>query len=132
MIEPEPRVINIIHGEDWQAPIMAYLHHYYEPDSAIEQTRMQQRAQSYQIVDNDLYKISVSGPLLCCVSKEEGQQILLEVHEGVCGGHIGARALPTKTLRQGFCSPAMIDDAVKLASTCEACQRFSRKTKAPT
>jgi hypothetical protein len=28
-IPPEPRVINIIEGEDWRAPIMAYLHHYY-------------------------------------------------------------------------------------------------------
>jgi hypothetical protein len=25
--ESEPRVINIIQGEDWQAPIIAYLHH---------------------------------------------------------------------------------------------------------
>jgi hypothetical protein len=40
-IEPEPRVINIIQGEDWQAPIMANLCHYYEPDSAVEQIRMQ-------------------------------------------------------------------------------------------
>jgi hypothetical protein len=45
-IEPEPRVINIIQGEDWQAPIMVYLRHYYEPDSTVEQTRMQQRAQA--------------------------------------------------------------------------------------
>jgi hypothetical protein len=46
---------------------MVYLHHYYEPDIIVEQTRMQQRAQLYQIVDNDLYKISVLGPppLLC-------------------------------------------------------------------
>jgi hypothetical protein len=32
-IPPEPRVINIIEGEDWRAPIMAYLHHYYKPDN---------------------------------------------------------------------------------------------------
>jgi hypothetical protein len=38
----EPRVINIIEGQDWRAPLMAYLHHYYEPDSKDEQTRMQQ------------------------------------------------------------------------------------------
>jgi hypothetical protein len=31
-IEVEPRVINLIQGEDWHEPIMAYLHHYYEPD----------------------------------------------------------------------------------------------------
>jgi hypothetical protein len=30
---PEPRVINIIEGEDWRAPIMAYLRHYYEPEN---------------------------------------------------------------------------------------------------
>jgi hypothetical protein len=131
MIESEPRVINIIYGEDCRALIMAYLRHYYEPDNAIEQTRMQQRAQSYQIVNNDLYKISISGPLLRCVSKAEGQQILSEVHARVCGGHIEARALAAKILWQGFYWPTMIDDAAKLVSTCEACQRFSRKTKAP-
>jgi hypothetical protein len=27
---PEPKVINIIEGEDCRAPIMAYLHYYYE------------------------------------------------------------------------------------------------------
>jgi hypothetical protein len=95
-------VINIIRAEDRRAPIMAYLHHYYEPNSTVEQTRMQQRAQSYQIVNTELYKISVSDPLLHCVSKIEGQQKLSEVHTGVCGGHIGAEALAAKTLRQGF------------------------------
>jgi hypothetical protein len=39
---PEPRIINIIEGEDWRAPIMAYLHHYYEPDNKNEQIKMQQ------------------------------------------------------------------------------------------
>jgi hypothetical protein len=41
-VELEPRLINIIEGEDWRAPIMAYLYHYYEPDSVNKQTRMQQ------------------------------------------------------------------------------------------
>jgi hypothetical protein len=90
MIEPEPKVINIIHCEDWRTPIMAYLHHYYEPDITVEQTRMQQRAQSYQIVNSELHRISVLGTLLRCVSKAKGQQILSEVHTGVCGGHIEA------------------------------------------
>jgi hypothetical protein len=61
-IEPEPRVFNIIQGEDWRAPIIAYLRHYYKPYSTMDQTRVQQRARSYQIIDSDLYKIYVSGP----------------------------------------------------------------------
>jgi hypothetical protein len=52
---------------------MAYLCHYYKPDSKNEQIRLQQRAKDYQIVRNELYKISISSPLLCCISKTEGQ-----------------------------------------------------------
>jgi hypothetical protein len=33
-VDPKPRVVNIIQGENWRASIMAYLHHYYEPDSS--------------------------------------------------------------------------------------------------
>jgi ribonuclease HI len=95
-VEAEPRVINLIEGEDWRAPIMMYLHHYYEPDSAAEHTRMPQRARAYQIVDNDLYKTFISGPLLCCISKAEGQKLLSEIQAGVCGDHISARALAFK------------------------------------
>jgi hypothetical protein len=73
IVEPEPKVINIIQSEDRRTPIMAYLYHYYEPDSIVEHARMQQRAMSYEIVDNDLYKIFISGLLLRCVSKAEGQ-----------------------------------------------------------
>jgi hypothetical protein len=40
-VEPEPRMVNVVQGEDWRAPIMAYLHHHYEPDSNIELIRMQ-------------------------------------------------------------------------------------------
>jgi hypothetical protein len=77
---------------------MAYLHHYYESDGKNEQIKLQQRAKDYQIVGNELYKISILGPLLHRVSKTEGQEILYEVHAGICGGHIGARALAAKVL----------------------------------
>jgi hypothetical protein len=40
-VEPEPRLINLIEGEDWCAPIMAYLHHYYEPNNTTEHIQMQ-------------------------------------------------------------------------------------------
>jgi hypothetical protein len=59
-IELEPRMVNVIQGEDWQAPIMAYLHHRYELDNDTELLRMQQRARAYQIIGNDLYKTSVT------------------------------------------------------------------------
>jgi hypothetical protein len=130
-VELEPRVINMIQGKDWHTLIMTYLHHYYELDSTAKHTRLQQRARSYQIVGNDLYKTPVSGPLLQCVSKAECQKILFEIHTRIYRGHIGARALATKVLQQGFYWLVVIDDAVKLVSVGDACQKFSHKTKAP-
>jgi hypothetical protein len=76
IVELESRMINIIQGEDWRAPIMAYLHHHYKPDSGVELIRMQQRAKAYQIIRDDLYKTSVTWPLLCCLSRDEGKELL--------------------------------------------------------
>jgi hypothetical protein len=71
-VKPKPMLINLIEGEDWRAHKMAYIRHYYEPDNTTEHIRIQQRVKAYQIVDNDLYKTSISGPLCRCVSKVEG------------------------------------------------------------
>jgi hypothetical protein len=40
IVESELRSINIIEGEDWRTPIMAYLRHYYEPDNNTDLIRM--------------------------------------------------------------------------------------------
>jgi hypothetical protein len=42
IVLPEPQLINIIEGEDWRAPIMTYLRHYYEPDNINDKIRIQQ------------------------------------------------------------------------------------------
>jgi hypothetical protein len=67
-----------------------------------EQIRLQQQAKDYQIVENELYKTSVSGPLLYCISKIEDQELLSEVRAGICRGHISAHALAAKVHWQGF------------------------------
>jgi hypothetical protein len=40
-VEPEPRMVHVVQGEDWRAPILAYLCHHYEPDSSTELIKMQ-------------------------------------------------------------------------------------------
>jgi hypothetical protein len=81
---------------------MTYLHHHYEPDNSTELIRMQQRVKSYQIIGDELYKTSVTGPLLRCLSKDEGSELLAQTHLVICGGHIGSSALAAKLLKQGF------------------------------
>jgi hypothetical protein len=77
---------------------MAYLRHHYEPDNNTELTRMQQRAKAYQVIGDELYKTSVTGLLLRCLSRDEGKELLAQTHSSVCGGHIGSRALTAKVL----------------------------------
>jgi hypothetical protein len=79
--------MNVIQGEDWRALILAYLHHYYKPDTIVEQMRMQQRARAYQIVDNDLYKILVSGPSFAVLAKKMVANIVRGAHRSMCRSH---------------------------------------------
>jgi hypothetical protein len=79
--------------------IMAYLRSHYEPDSSVELVRMQQRAKAYQVIGEELYKKSMTGPLLHYLSKDEDKDMLAQIHTGAYGGHIRARALAVKVFR---------------------------------
>jgi hypothetical protein len=48
--------------------------------------RMQQRAKAYQVIGNVLYKTSVTWPLLHCLSKADGIELLAGIHSGICRG----------------------------------------------
>jgi hypothetical protein len=74
-VEPELRMVNVVQVEDWRALIMAYLCSHYEPNSNTELIRMQQRAQAYQVIGEELYKTSIMGPLLRCLRKDEGNDL---------------------------------------------------------
>jgi hypothetical protein len=52
---------------------MPYLCHHYEPDNNTELTRMQQRTKAYQVIEDELYKTSLIGPLLHCLSRDDGK-----------------------------------------------------------
>ena len=43
--------------------------------------------------DQKLYKRSLSGPYLLCIHPEALELLLEELHEGICGSHIGGRSL---------------------------------------
>jgi hypothetical protein len=83
LVEPEPRMVNIIQGEDWRAPIMAYLRQHYEPDNSTVLIKMQQRAKAYQVIGDELYKTSVTGSLLRCFRKDEGNELFAQTHLGI-------------------------------------------------
>ena len=74
----------------------------------------------YQFVDSTLYRRRLNGVKLKCIRREDGQELLAKIHKGMCGAHIGSRALVGKAFRQGFYWPIALQDAVELVTKCEA------------
>ena len=61
--------------------------------------------------DHKLYWRSYSGPYLLYIHPEESESLLEELHEGICGSHIGGRSLAHRALTQGYWWPNMQREA---------------------
>nr|KYP67716.1 Uncharacterized protein Mb2253c family [Cajanus cajan] len=46
-----------------------------------------------------------------------------EIHEGICGFHLGGRTLAIKVLRAGYYWPTLKSDCIQLFKRCLSCQR---------
>jgi hypothetical protein len=54
-----------------------------------------------------------------------------EIHTGICGAHIGSRALHGNVFRQGFDWLNVASDTVDLVQKCENCQKCAGDQKQP-
>uniref|UniRef100_A0A2N9F216 Uncharacterized protein n=1 Tax=Fagus sylvatica TaxID=28930 RepID=A0A2N9F216_FAGSY len=101
------------------------------PTDKMEARKLRIRASHFQLLDDILYKMGFSRPHLRCLSPEEANYVIREVHEGICGNHSGARALAHKLTRAGYYWPSLLHDATQYVKTCDKCQRFANITRAP-
>jgi hypothetical protein len=115
--------ISPVHSEDWRTEIVSFLQGNYLSDDKGYNKRMEARTRPYVIIEGELYKHGVCSPLLKCLSRTEGQELMKEIHAGLCGAHIGSRPLAGKVFSQGFYWPKAASDAAKLVQKCENCQR---------
>ena len=72
------------------------------PEEQEEAERVARRSALYQFIDNVLYRKRPNGVKLKCISRKEGLKLLAEIHGGICGSHIGSRALAGNAFWQGF------------------------------
>ncbi|XP_071932964.1 uncharacterized protein [Coffea arabica] len=68
---------------------------------------------------------------LKCVTFEEGDYVLREVHESLYTTHVGFRVLAKKCLFLGYYWPSVFRDAAALVQQCRACQG-ARPAASPT
>ena len=101
------------------------------PNDPKEASKLRTRLARFIIHRGSLYKRGFFTPILKCIVGKDVDYVLREVHEGVCGNHIGARALAGKALRQGYYWPTMLRDATELVRKCKICQEHAKISHIP-
>jgi hypothetical protein len=80
-----------VHSEDWRTEIISFLQGNCLSSDEAYNKRMEARTRPYVIIEGDMYKHGVCSPLLKCLSRTEGIELMKEIHPGLCGSHIGSR-----------------------------------------
>ena len=115
----------------WMDPIRLYIATGELPNDRGKAHKIQIQSARFSLVDGPLYKRSLGGPYLKCLTPEQGQYVLVELQEGICGNHSGGRTLPHRVHTHGYYWPTMKLDAVEYVKKCDPCQRMSPILKSP-
>ena len=102
----------------WIDPIMGYLIDGALPEDKRAAKRITYISNIYVIIEAALYKRGYAIHFLLCLHPHQAQTALLEIHEGLCGGHPVARSLALKVARQSYFWPTILQDAKELVKKC--------------
>ena len=114
---------------NWRKEIIDYLESGTLPAEKKSTVQLKIKAGRFTMLNGTLYKRGFTLPLLKCVSPDEGNYILKEIHERVCENHSRSRVLAHKAVRAVFYWPNMSKDSVAIVRDCDKCQRFANITK---
>ena len=101
--------------ETWMTPYRRYLADGVLPLEPAEARTVMKNSSRYTLVDGNLFRHGYIHPILICVSGEQCTHIMAKLHEGICGSHIGGRALLSKAVRVGYYWPTMREYCTKYA-----------------
>uniref|UniRef100_A0A2N9IX95 Uncharacterized protein n=1 Tax=Fagus sylvatica TaxID=28930 RepID=A0A2N9IX95_FAGSY len=106
--QPASFINTITVGPCWMDPYVTYLKEGVLPEQKKEAEIVKRKAARFWLSkDLKLYKRSFSGPYLLCVHPDIIEDLLYEIHEGICG------------------------NAVDYVRKCDKCQRFSHSVHQP-
>ena len=104
-------VLQVDTVETWITPYKCYLDDGVLPTEPIEAKTIKRNATKYTLVDGKLFCHGYTHPILTYV--DQCTSIMGELHEGICGRHVGRRALSLKVIRAGYYWLTMKEDCVR-------------------
>ncbi|KAJ4966414.1 hypothetical protein NE237_018263 [Protea cynaroides] len=108
----------------WFAPIIDFIKERKYPVEATigERKSLRRYASQFILCEDILYKRSHKGVQLVCVDEEQVQNVIEQVHQGICGPHMNARMLAKKILKMGYYWNTMEADCAEFVRKCHKCQ----------
>ena len=117
---------------DWRVPFIKYLTDGSGYTDRTENERLMWRSKQYLLVDGKLWRKNAKEEILMkCITQEDGERLLDQIHSGSCGNHVASRKLVGKAFRAGFYWPSAVADVEKLVRYCEGCQFFAKRVHVP-
>ena len=90
----------------WIDPIAQDINTGELPNEKDKAHKVQIQYARFSFIDGHLFKRSLGGPYLKCLTAKQGQYVLAKLHEGVCGNHPGGRTLAHRAILRGIsCQP---------------------------
>ncbi|XP_020155589.1 uncharacterized protein [Aegilops tauschii subsp. strangulata] len=125
-----PTVIDLVQEiliitPEWTEPYLAYLLRKELPKDEDEACQITHQSKAFTVMGDQLYKKITTRVTQRCISPEEGQQILQEIHSGTCGHHASSGSLVAKPFRAGFYWPRANEAARDIVDQCIGCQFYA-------
>jgi hypothetical protein len=73
--------------DDWMSPIRIYLDNQPPSDDNAEVECIARKSRMYHLIDGVLFRQGANEMMMKCIFREEGIELLEDVHSGVCGSH---------------------------------------------
>ncbi|GMP96894.1 hypothetical protein CsSME_00045332 [Camellia sinensis var. sinensis] len=113
---------------DWRQVYIDYLKEGTLPESPRDIAHLKRRARRYFLDQDKLYRRSIEGTPLRCLSKEESDLVLGRAHEIE---HQGGARLFEQLIHLGYYWPTMESDASHHVKRCQTCQKHGNLIHAP-
>jgi hypothetical protein len=119
-------------GSDaWIMEMRDYLKDNIIPDEHVSAERIIHVAKRNTLVEGDLYWRGTNGIVMRCKTREDGCELLVEIHRGKCSNHASYRTLVGKDFQHVIYWPTTRKDTIELVKRCKACQFHAKCIHTP-
>jgi len=109
------RVCMLEEGDTWMTPYRRYLADRILPVEPEEGKKVKRNSTRYTLIDGALFRHGFTHPILTCVSGDQCTRIMAELHERICGNHVGGRSLASKLVRVEYYWSIVREDCIGYA-----------------